>query len=265
MCYDRPNDNTALLASLLGNKDSGIETAALMNGGMGGQWNNPFIYLVWMMFANRFFGNGYGDSQNAEVMDRINSLGSQMNTNQNTNLMMDAISGNHEALHQLSSALGVNTATLQGAINGVQNAITQVGGQVGFSSERVINSVLMGNKDLTSAIQNCCCNTQQSILKMGYEGQIQTMNQTNQLQERLTGIANGISQGFSSTAYETQKQTCDIINAINSDGQATRALLQNHWQTETSQALQDAKFEISQLKQNQTLINALQNGCGCSN
>ena len=38
--------------------NSGFETAALMNGGMG-NWNNPFIYLVWMMFANRMWGNGW--------------------------------------------------------------------------------------------------------------------------------------------------------------------------------------------------------------
>lgn len=33
--------------------NSGLEMAALMNNGMNGWNNNPFIYLVWMMFANR--------------------------------------------------------------------------------------------------------------------------------------------------------------------------------------------------------------------
>lgn len=257
MCYDRPNDNTALLASMINNRNNGFDTAALMNGGFG-QCNNPFMYLIFFaLFRNGgFLGDGNGSS-------RLDEISTRLNTNQNTTLMMDAINGNHEALHALATNVGVSASQLQGAICGVQNAITQVAGQVGFSAEKVINAVLMGNKDLTAAIQNCCCNTQQSILKMGYENQLATERQTAQVQERFTGIANGIQQGFASTAYENQRQTCDIINAIKEDGQATRALLQGHWQAETSQALQDAKFEISQLKQNQTLINAFQNGCGC--
>lgn len=209
------------------------------------------------------FRNGWNGTDGVNVSSDLNRISTQITDNQNSGLMMDAINGNHEALHQLSTALGVDFANLQGAINGVQNAITQVGGQVGMSAEKVINSVLLGNKDLTAAIQSCCCNTQQSILKMGYDNQIATMNQTSQLQDRLTNIANGIQQGFASTAYENQRQTCDIVNAIKEDGQATRALLAGHWQAETAQALQDAKFEISQLKQNQTLITALKSGCNC--
>lgn len=99
---------------------------------------------------------------------------------------------------------------------------------------------------------------------MGYENQIATMNQTNVLQERLTNIANGIQQGFSSTAYESQRNTCDIINSGKDNTQRIIDTLNNHWSLETSQALQDAKFEISQLKQNQYLVNSLGGGCCCN-
>lgn len=244
MCYDR-NDNTALLASLIGNRNSD----AAFN-----QWNNPFMYLVWLSLSRN---GGFGCEGNSSRLDEIST---RLNTNQNTTLMMDAINGNHEALHALATNVGVSSSQLQGAICGVQNAITQVAGQVGFSAEKVINAVLMGNKDLTAAIQNCCCNTQQSILKMGYENQLATERQTAQVQERFTGIANGIQQGFASTAYEAQRHACDIVNAIKEDGQATRALLQGHWQFETDQALRDAKAEILQLKNNQTLINEFKDG-----
>ena len=33
--------------------------AALSNNGANGQWNNPFIYLLWMMFFGNG-GNGFG-------------------------------------------------------------------------------------------------------------------------------------------------------------------------------------------------------------
>lgn len=254
-CMDRPSDSGLLAELINANRDKGVgaEMAALY-GNQNQMWNNPFAYLIWMMFANRFgYGNGDG-TQGVEIMSKLDSLGNRMSSNQNTSLMMDAINGNHEALHQLQTSLGVDFATLQGAISGVQNAITYVGGQIGMTGQQVINSVLLGNKDLTAAIKDCCCNTQQSILKMGYENQIQTLNQTNTLQERLTGIANGIQQGFSATAYEAQKQTCDIINSGNANTQRIIDTLNTHWHNETAQALADAKLELSQARQSQFLI-----------
>ena len=42
------------------------------------------------------------------------------------------------------------------------------GGQVGYTSERVINAVERGNCDVIQAINNCCCNTQKAIIEQGY-------------------------------------------------------------------------------------------------
>ena len=54
----RDNDGLyALLANQRNNNDP-MAMAAMMNGGMGGQWNNPFIYLVWLMYAQRMWGIG---------------------------------------------------------------------------------------------------------------------------------------------------------------------------------------------------------------
>lgn len=50
--------NGALMGACLNrNNDNSAEMTALMNGGMNNWANNPFIYLVWMMFANRMWGN----------------------------------------------------------------------------------------------------------------------------------------------------------------------------------------------------------------
>lgn len=78
--------------------------------------------------------------------------------------------------------------------------------------------------------------------------------QTGQLQERLTNIANGIQQGFSAVAYESQKQTCDIINAGNANTQRIIDTLNGHWNLQLSQALQDTKAELSQERQTAYLI-----------
>ena len=64
--------------ALMQDKNSPAEMATLM-GGMVNQWNNPFVYLVLMMFAQRMWGNdGIGGNGNVELNARINELQSQM-------------------------------------------------------------------------------------------------------------------------------------------------------------------------------------------
>ena len=64
--------------------------------------------------------------------------------------------------------------------------------------------------------------------------------------------------------YDTSKQTCDIVRAIEKDGDATRALINaNIMQalrdkvTEQSQMLQTANFQLSQQAQNAYLLGEL--------
>lgn len=265
-CYDHPSaykqDNTAALcAAMINNRENPAEMAALMNGGMGGQWNNPFIYLVWMMFANRFFGNGeWGNGQNAqnvEVQNQLAAIRSQMQDNQNSNLLMDAVKGNATAIGQLASNLNCDFNTLNSAVCDVKSGIDKVAGAVGFSSERVINAVQSGNAAVTSALQNCCCQTQQSILKMGYENQLANCQQTNTLQNGQQGIVNALTQGFSATNYERQKQTCDILQAGQLNTQRIVDVLNSHWQADLQQRYNDARLELSQQRQNAELIAAL--------
>ena len=249
--------------------------AAMMNNGMGNQWNNPFIYLVWMMFARRMWG---GDDENkvqdAEIQSQLNSIRTQMADNQNSNLLMDAVKGNNTAITQLASNLNCDFNTLNSAITDVRGGVDRLSGQVGFSAERVINAANLGDLNIVQQLKDCCCNTQQNIIKMGYENQlgqkdIQYTTQTglnNNATLMQTGFDRtntGIERGFSSVAYETQKQTCDIINASNANTQRIIDTMRTHWQDETALKLQDAKFEISQLKQNQYIASILNGGCGC--
>lgn len=273
LCCDKGNDNNPWAM------------AAAMNGGMNnGMWNNPFVYLVWMMFAGRFFNNGGWDGigngqgqQNIEVQNQLQAIRSQMQDNQNSNLIMDAVKGNATAIGQLSSNLNCDFNALQNAICCVKSAIEQVGGQVGFSAERIINAVNMGDCNVIQALKDCCCATQKNILEMGYQNQLQNCQQTNTIMTGISGVNTGVergfanlgnivNQGFSQVGFQAQQDKCDIVNAINAAQQRTSDLLTTHWQSETERKLQDAKFEISQLKQNQYLaglINGGNCGCGC--
>lgn len=261
-CCDRDNDNLAA-AILAGRNDRYMPEAM-----MGGQWNNPFVYLVWMMFANRFFGNGDWNGQNAqniEVQTQLQDIRSQMQNNQNSNLLMDAIKGNYSALQQLAQNLNCDFNTLQQCCCNMQAAIQQVSGQVGFSAERVINAANMGNCQVIQALKDCCCNTQKEILQLGSDIRHQTCQQTYELREGQRNLGQAISQGFSQVAFQAQQDKCDIIRAGQDNTQRIIDTLNNHWKDEQALQIQDLKFQLSQERQTRMIERMGRNGWGRGN
>lgn len=252
----RDNDGLyALLANQRNNNDP-MAMAAMMNGGMGGQWNNPFIYLVWMMFAQRLWGNGCGENGGCNN-PQIAALQNQMQDNHNSDLILQGIGNNTGAIRELAGNLNCDFNTLNSAICDVRGGIDRLAGQVGFSAERVINAVNMGDSNIVQALKDCCCQTQQSILRMGYEQQLATCQQTGELRNGQRDLGSIITQGFSSTSFQAQQDKCDIIRAGQDNTQRIIDTLNNHWNADLQQRYNDARLELSQLRQNATLIAAL--------
>lgn len=217
------------------------------------------------MFANRFFGNGFDNqAQNIEVQDQLSALRDQMNSNQNSNLLMDAIKGNNVAIGQLQGQLNCDFNTLNSAICDVRAGIDKVAGQVGFSAERVINAITAGDSAISRQLSECCCTLRDSITRQGYENQLATVNQTNTLQNSLNFVNSSIERGFSATAYETASQTCELKNAIAAQTQVINdrfSQLEMREMAHEIQKLRDERnaYQLSALTQQQTqnLINQL--------
>ena len=283
-CYDHPsayNNNEAALIAAMCNKQhtDPMAMAAMMNGGMGNNWmSNPFAYIMFLaLFRNGFGGWGNGDgasAQGIETQAQLNAIRTQLQDNQNSHLLMDAIKGNEFALSQLAQNLQVDFNTLQKCCCDVQSAIQQVAGQVGFSAERVINAVNMGDCNVIQAIKDCCCQTQQLVQRMGYENQLAQKDTISAMQKGFCDLGfgmqagfdrtnTGLERGFSQVGYETQKQTCDIITAGNASTQRIIDTLNNHWNDENQRKIQDLKFELSQERQNNLLLSRLGGNCGC--
>ena len=201
--------------NLTGNNDNLATMAMMSNGAFGnGMWNNPMIYLVWM-YVMRWMNNGdWNNNSDPAVQRQLQTLQDQMQDNHNSDLIMQAIKGNSQALQDVSTRLSCDANAIQSAIQSVQSGIANVGSQVGFSSERVINAINSGDSNIIQALNNCCCATQKEILKMGYENQINNQNQTYQLTSQLNGVNNVIQNGFRDTNYATQQQTCSLQNTI---------------------------------------------------
>lgn len=235
------NDNLAMMAMLNG------------GGGFGGNWNNPFMYLVWMWMMCWMNGNGEFGNSDPNVQRQLQTLQEQMQDNHNSDLMMQAIKGNSQALQDLSTRLSCDANALQAAIQNVQSSIATVGNQVGFSSERIINAVNQGDCGVIQAIKDCCCNTQQSILKMGYDNQIQNQNQTYQLTNSINDVSHTLQRGFCDTAYATQSQTCALSNTIKDTGTANTNQIIAKLDAMQNQALLD-KIESLREKNSQQAV-----------
>lgn len=264
--------NDAMMGGLLGamaNRDNNnpLAMAALMRDDDANQWNNPFVYLVWMMFAQRMWGNDWNNNgqnaQNIELQNQIQSLRSQIADNQNSGLIMDAVKGNGCAINQLASNLNCDFNALNGAICDVRQGISTLSGQVGYSAERVINAVNLGDMNLVQQLKDCCCQTQQNIIRMGYENQLGQKDIINTLQQNFAYTNTGVERAASSLGYQMNTDKCDIIRAGENNTQRIIDTLTGHWSQEQANEIQDLKFKNSQLQQNIYFANLMNGGCGC--
>ena len=254
---NRDNNNPLAMAAMLRDRDDAD------------MWNNPFAYMMMMGMMRYMYGADWNnrdngaDVQRAEIQGQIESLRNQMADNQNSNLLMGAIQGNGNDLKMLASNLNCDFNALQNSICGIQAGIQQLGGQVGFSAERVINAISQGDLQMTIALKDCCCQTQQNIIRMGYENQMGQKDIINQMQQGFSYTNTGIERAASNLGFQMQQDKCDIIRAGENNTQRIIDTLTGHWSQEQANEIQDLKFKNSQLQQNIYFANLMNGGCGC--
>lgn len=217
-----------LTSALGGNKMDPNLVAALMNGrenqdrfgGAGCWW--MWILLLFFLFGGRGFGNNWANGEHP----LINGLPSQLNGDAGRELLMQAIQGNRSAIEQISNALNCNFNQLNNSVCSIQRAIDNVAGQVGMSTQSIINAVQSQGCTIGNQISTCCCNlqglinqstcaTQNMITNQGYENRLETLNQTNTLQSNINaGFANSNERAtsqFNVLSAKIDAQT-NIIN-----------------------------------------------------
>lgn len=152
--------------------------------------NNPWMYLVMLaLFGNGAFGGNRGAGVNGvldmETQNKLNSLQAQINDNNNNQWAREAIQGNGFAISQLAQNLNVDVNSLREAINTVNFGIAQLGNTTGMGFAGVTNSINLGNLNIIQQLKDCCCGLKTQVLEQGYQGRIETINQTNDI---LTGM-----------------------------------------------------------------------------
>lgn len=189
--------NSSLNALLPFLQQKGIDpayVAGLVNNNGGGFFgNNAWEGIIALIVVAAIFNNGngglFGNGNNSNSAER--------------EMLMSAIQRNGTDLSQLAQSIGCSTGRLQDAIGQVSTQICNLAGQQGLSFQSVINSIQAGNASIASQLCDCCCSIKGAIADSKYATERGFCN-TNQI----------LSQGFSSVAYETQRQTCDIEKAI---------------------------------------------------
>jgi hypothetical protein len=239
---------------------------AAMNGGMGGGWNNPFAYMMMLGMFRFMYGDGWngqnGNVQRSEIQSQIDSLRTQMSDNHNSDLLMGAIQGNNQDLKTLAANLNCDFNALQSSVCGIQAAIQDVGGKVGFSAERVINAANLGNLNIIQQLKDCCCTTQQNINRMGYENQLGQKDIINAMQQGFCYTNTGLERGFSNLGNLIQSVVCDLKTSGKENTQRIVDVLNNHWEQDLRIQLEDSKrreqtgFIIQQLKTTTTTTGA---------
>ena len=243
------------IAALMQNANKGnMDPAALMammnnNYGFGGNgaW---WIWIILLFFCwGGFGGNGFG--RGASDASR---LASELNTDANTNLLMQASNGNKEAISSLSNTLNCDFNSVTAALNNINSGVSKISCDVKLSGCEVINAITSGNAALASKLAECCCNTQRSIdsvnlnlTKMGYEDQLAMYNQTNTL-------VNTMNQNTLSLRDSNLANTQAILQKIDNFENIYR---QDKMDRLTSENLA-LKGQISQANQNQYIAATVQ-------
>ena len=119
---------------------------------------------------------------------------------------------------------GFDTNTIVNKLDAITNGICDSTYALNNAITTNGNNISMGINNLAHEVENCCCTTNRNI---------------------------------DSVRYENAKNTCDIINAIHADGEATRAMITQNTIQELRDNLQAAQLQLGNVAQTQKLIDTL--------
>lgn len=250
------------LAALMQNANKGLDPAALLammnNNGMNGNGGWWWIWIILIFFCcGGFGGNGFG-GRNA------GQLATELNNDANTNLLLQAINGNKDAIGNLATTLNCDINSVQNALNTINTGVSTLACDVKLSGSQVMNAITSGDASLASQLASCCCNIRESIAgvnnnitRMGYENQLANCNQTNTLQ-------NVITTGFNSLMSDNAAKFNLLGSKIDAQTQVINdkfCQLEMREMQNKIDALRDEKqaYQMSALSQTQTtnIVNQL--------
>ena len=236
--FGQDNSLISALMPLLSQK--GIDSGTLMallnnNGGFGG---NNFLWIIFLFFLMGWGGNGWGNGFGGN--NGTGFLANQLNNDAGRDLLLQAIQGNGNAIGQLATNLNSNFNAVNSAVNSVLSAVQTVGSQVGMSGLQVQNAIQSGDAALASQLSQCCCENRLLTTQQGYEAQIRTLEQTNQLGSQADRNTTSILSAIKDQNAMIVDQFCQVkerelqakIDSLLADNTALRTTISEGRQTQ---------------------------------
>lgn len=192
---------------------------ALQNNGGFGSGNGAWWWIIFMwMLWDRNGRNG-----------NFNEYLASVNGNEGRQYLADIMNGRFDNLNTLAQMVNTSVEGIKTGVFGLQNAITEVSGQIGMSGLQTINAIQSGNTSILSKLCECCCenrlaicqqtNSIQSTLASNHADDIlQAEKNAAGLQLQLSQLegANKLSvcQQTNTLQNQAERDTNAILNAI---------------------------------------------------
>ena len=193
--------------------DPGLLALLNNNGGFGGN-NAWWIIFLWMMWASggNGWGNGFGNGNGTGF------LANQLNNDAGRDLLLQAINGRADAAAQLAQITNSSVEAVKTNLFAIQNAINQVGSQVGMSGLQVQNAIQAGNAALGQQLAQCCCENRLAICQQtnALQSQAAANQAATQLQMAQIESADqlAVCQQTNALSSQNERNTNSILNAI---------------------------------------------------
>lgn len=197
--YD-PGQNQASVPAWMAMNNGGL----FGNGGLGG---GILGFLLGLFFGNGWggFGGGYGNNG-------AGFLSNQIDNNAGRELLMNAINANGEAsraaVQNLATMLGQDFNLVNSGVQVLQSALSSLALQQAVSVPQIINSIQSGDASLMSKLCDCCCENRLLTTQQGYESQLRTLEQTNQLGSQADRNTNSIIGAINAQTVAMNDQFC---------------------------------------------------------
>ena len=187
---------------------------AANNGGLFGNngWGGGILgFLLGLFFGNGWggfggFGGGWGGNNGAGF------ISNQIDNNAGRELLMNAINSNGEAsraaVQNLATMLGQDYTQVSAAVATLQAGLSNLALQQAVSVPQIINSIQSGNSTLMSKLCDCCCENRLLTTQQGYEAQIRTLEQTNQLGSQADRNTRAITDAIAAQTVAMNDQFC---------------------------------------------------------
>ena len=181
------------------------------NGGGLGLGGNTIGELIALAIVASIFGwNGGGFGFGGGNAGGAGFLSNQLSDNSTRDLVLQAINGADADVRALANTLNVDVESVKSGINTVNAGLAALTTQTGMSSLQIINAIQAGNAGLASQLSQCCCENRLLTTQQGYEAQIRTLEQTNQLGSQADRNANGIVAAIGAQTVAMNEQFCAL-------------------------------------------------------